>query len=357
MKIENADSESSDHESADQKSTDALADVLNAIRLSATTYYCVDYEPPWSLSFDASSDAAMFHVIVRGSCWLKVEHAMDPTFDISAAIKLEEGDIVAFPTGGAHYISDDQSSCQKQATSQTTLQGTAALEALRNKEKVFRSEAGADSVMPGAHTILCGSFEYDSSLDHPFLKELPCFIHIKAKERSAPDLLAPLIFLLVNESQNPKPGSTVMLDRLAEVLFIQLIRAYMQNQAHTLAYMAALGDFQIGRALNLIHAESKARWTVERLRERLGMSRTAFTEKFSRMVGMPPKTYLLKWRMQKAKARLEAGKDTMISIAEASGYASEAAFSKAFKQYFDISPGKLRPTRGQKTNDKTKLQD
>lgn len=302
---------------------DALADVLKAIRLSANTYFCTDFSAPWGMEIEESQQG-MFHIAVEGTCWLKHAKAEDP-------LHISTGDIVAFPTGGAHWISDTPDSPKRP--------GSDVVENILKGTNPFQPQATEES---GATTLLCGSFSYDSSVDHPFVKDLPCFIHIKASETPELNWLRSLVTVLANESRQPSPGSTVMVDRLTEVLFIQLMRTYMTNSPNNNGYIAALADLQIGSALNLIHSEDKAYWSVERLGEAVALSRTAFTEKFSRMVGMPPKTYLINWRMQKAKAQLENSDMAMIDIAETAGYSSEAAFSKAFKHLLGRPPGQVR---------------
>lgn len=302
---------------------DALADVLKAIRLTANTYFCTDFSAPWGMEIEESRQG-MFHVVVEGACWLKHAKAEEP-------IHLATGDIVAFPTGGAHWISDTPNSPK--------LPGSNVVEYILNGTNPFQPKEEREQT---TSTLLCGSFCYDSSMDHPFVKDLPCFIHIRASETPDLNWLRSLVTVLATESRQPSPGSTVMVDRLTEVLFIQLMRAYMKSAPSNMGYIAALADHQIGSALNLIHSEAKAYWTVERLGETVALSRTAFTEKFSRMVGMPPKTYLTNWRMQKAKAQLETSDMPMIDIAENAGYSSEAAFSKAFKHHFEQPPGRVR---------------
>ncbi len=308
---------------------DALADILNTIRLSANTYFCSEFAPPWGMEIDKGNDG-IFHVVVDGSCWLNINNTKDP-------IHLCTGDIVAFPTGGAHSISDTLES--------KMLPGSQVVENILSGHNPFHNQLSnhpASSSTPQQNTLMCGSFHYDSSFNHPFLKDLPCFIHIKAKETPELSWLRSLISVLANEARLPAPGSTVMVDRLTEVLFIQLMRTHMEASPDRLNYMTALADPQIGSALNHIHAETESHWTVERLGEAVSLSRTSFTDKFSRLVGIPPKTYLVNWRMQKAKTQLETTNTPMIDIAENSGYSSEAAFSKAFKQFFDTTPGRTR---------------
>ena len=313
---------------------DALADVLKAIRLSADTYFCSDFNAPWGMEIEAS-EQGMFHIVVENACWLKHVKEEGPPLHLST------GDIVAFPTGGAHWISDTPESPRRP--------GSDVVENILNGMNPFQPRAEKSSSaethaqeLSSATTLLCGSFSYDSSIDHPFVRDLPCFIHIKASETPELAWLRSLVTVLANESRQPSPGSTVMVDRLTEVLFIQLMRTYMINSSNSAGYIAALADPQIGSALNLIHSEDNAYWSVERLGDAVSLSRTAFTEKFSRMVGMPPKTYLINWRMQKAKNQLEHSDTAMIYIAQGAGYSSEAAFSKAFKQYYDQPPGQVR---------------
>ena len=133
-----------------------------------------------------------------------------------------------------------------------------------------------------------------------------------------------------------------MVDHLTEDFFVQLLRVHMRKMKHSNGYMAALSDPYIGVALNLIHTETDHKWTVEALSRASAMGRTAFTQKFVDMVGDTPKSYLTNTRLMKAKAKLQNTNDSMVSIAEGAGYASEAAFGNVIKQYFNRTPSELR---------------
>jgi AraC-like DNA-binding protein len=285
---------------------DALTDVLKAIRLKGSTYFCGGFDAPWKMAWPENVNTGAFHVIVKGHCWLVQEGS-------SEAIALNQGDIIAFPTGGAHNIADKVDS----------------------PERLLERE-NADI------TLLCGTFHYDSSINHPFVKDLPCFIHVKAAQTPNLDWLRALTLVIVEESKSPTPGSEAMIDKLTEALFIQLIRLHVAEHARDVNYLSALVDPQIGDALNCIHGEQEAHWSIDKLAQHVAMSRTAFTDKFTRMVGVAPKTYLTDTRMQRAKKRLAEDKESMFTIALESGYSSEAAFSKAFKKFFNLSPGKVR---------------
>ena len=274
---------------------------------------------------DESSEG-MFHVVVEGSCFLNIKHSQ-------STIPLKKGDIVAFPSGGAHWISDHEDSPK--------VSSSFVLNKILSGESPFKEKAEPLNKAP-KNTLMCGSFSYDTKMKHPFIRDLPCFIHIKAEQNNEQKWMNELVATLSRESRSPSPGSSLMLDRLTEVLFIQIIRHFLASQPNKHNYLAALNDQQIGTTLNLIHAETSAHWTIEKLGEEVAMSRSAFTDKFSKLVGQAPKTYLLNWRMQKAKTRLESTGDSMYQIAEDAGYSSEAAFSKAFKTFFAETPGFVR---------------
>jgi AraC-like DNA-binding protein len=311
---------------------DALADVLKTIRLHTSTYFCSDFNTAWGMDI-APADKGLFHVLIEGQGWLKAANQTEP-------LHLEQGDIVAFPTGGAHWIGDSVDS--------TKIPGNEVVKSIINGKNPFYHEAHEPNHAHHAdsrHTLLCGAFEYDSSAKHPFLKDLPCFIHIKASTTPELNWLRSLMQVLAIESKQASPGSSVVIDRLTEVLFIQLLRVYMEGHQRDGGYLAALNDDKIGKALNLIHNEQTILWSVSTLASETALSRSAFSERFVRLVGESPKSYLINWRMQKAKTLLLENVRSMHDIAERSGYSSEAAFSKAFKQLFDITPGSLRKNR------------
>ena len=302
--------------------TDTLADVLKSIRLSGSAYFCSDFTSPWGMDIEPSQQG-LFHVVVNGNCYLQLA-------DSEELIYLQQGDIVAFPTGGAHWISDQEQSPR--------LPGAEVVENILAGNNPFTHSA----MTTFNSTLMCGSFTYDQSIKHPFLNDLPCFIHIEAILTPELNWLRDLVKVLANETRNPSPGSSLIVDRLTEILFIQLMRYYMHSSNKDMGYLVALRDEQVGKALNLIHGEKDATLTVEGLADAVALSRTAFSEKFSKMVGMPAKSYLLNWRMQRAKMHLQKQNISMVAVAENAGYSSEASFSKAFKRFFSLTPGQAR---------------
>jgi AraC-like DNA-binding protein len=330
---------------------DALSHILKTIQLSAKAYICRGVGAPWNLQF-LYRPQGIFHIVMQGQCYLR-ESSSDEV------ILLRAGDGVGFPTGGVHWISDSPSSQHLPAENVLKVTGDEDLFLLKSGEvTAFAADSGprgnnprtvpstdSDSSKDSQETILLSvTVSYDSSVEHPFLKNLPCLI--QAGARSYGDLhlhrQEVLANLLIEESSESYPGKPLMVDHLTEVLFVQLLRVHMHKMKHSNGYMAALSDPHIGVALNLIHTETDQKWTVEALSGASAMGRTAFTQKFVDMVGDTPKSYLTNTRLMKAKAKLKNTNDSMISIAESACYASEAAFGKAIKKHFNTTPGELR---------------
>ena len=306
--------------------TDALADVLQAVRLTANTYFCTDFRSPWGMDIPAS-EHGMFHAVIDGECWLRIDGETEVRH-------LVAGDIVAFPTGGAHWMSDSPNPDLQQH-----LLGGDVVQGILSGANPF--EGDDDATQGNPMTLMCGSFAFDSSVSHPLIRDLPCFIQMNSQ---VPALawVNSMIQVMSRESREASPGSQVVVDRLTEILFIELLRQYMRDQQQPSGYLSALHDKSIGQALNLIHGDAEGVLTVERLAEAVNLSRSAFTERFTHLVDQSPKQYLTDWRMHKAKAALQATDESMLLIAEQAGFSSEAAFSKAFKKFFRETPGSLR---------------
>ena len=305
---------------------DALSDLLKTIRLHTSTYFCSDFNTDWAMQVPADGNG-LFHTLLEGQCWLEMETQ-------SAPIQLNSGDIVAFPTGGAHQISSQ--------IGLKPLPANKVVEGIHAGYNPFYQEQNGPMDDQNQATLMCGAFSYDSSMDHPFIKDLPCFIHIRASETPELDWLRSLVNVVSVESRQQNPGADVVVDRLTEVLFIQLLRVHMHAHSDQNSYLQALNDPKVGQALNLIHSDCKAKLNVDALAQAAALSRSAFTERFARLVGETPKSYLQRWRFEHAKVALRGGNDSLFTIALDSGYSSEAAFSKAFKQHFGLSPGAYR---------------
>jgi len=188
-------------------------------------------------------------------------------------------------------------------------------------------------------TIVCGSFSFDRASLRPITHLLPSFILIKA-DQARTLALHSTMQALASEMAQQAPGSGVVATRLAEVLFIQVLRAHIASEpGRNKGWLRAVFDPQLGAALSAIHDRVNTPWTVESLAEAAGMSRSAFAARFKELLGQTPLEYVTGWRMQKAMQLLEQRDKKLIDVARLVGYESDAAFSKAFKRVVGANTG------------------
>src|SRR5262249_5206167 len=177
-----------------------------------------------------------------------------------------------------------------------------------------------------------------------FLAVLPPLIHFKGGGEDVPAGLRVTVSHVFEELGSARTGAAAVVTRLADILFMQAIRAYLDENIDTAesGWLAALRDQQIGRALVLLHDKPHRPWTVTELADHVALSRSAFAPKFTQLVGEPPLRYLTRLRLNAATARLRSGNDKLSVIAAAAGYDSVQAFAKAFKRYLGVTPGEYR---------------
>jgi AraC-like DNA-binding protein len=187
-------------------------------------------------------------------------------------------------------------------------------------------------------TIVCGSLSFDRASLRPITQLLPNFILMKA-DQARTLALHTTVQALASEMEEQAPGSEVVASRLAEVLFIQVLRAHIASgPERNKGWLRAIFDPQIGAALSAIHDRVNTPWTVESLAEAAGMSRSAFAARFKELLGQTPLEYVTEWRMQKAIQLLERRDKKLPEVARLVGYESDAAFSKAFKRVVRANP-------------------
>ena len=306
-------------------SQDALSDILRALRMKGTIYFRTEFNPPYGVAVPAFSNVARFHLAARGSCWVEVAGEVDP-------VHLAQGDLIVIPHGAAHLLSDQpgrEAASVDEVVEKTGFEGKGAL--VYGGEEIGR-----------ATQLICGHFAFDDAAIHPLLEALPRYIHIPGSESLNNAWLEQAMKFIQVESLNLEPGSDAIVHRLAEIIFIQAVRIYVERVGRDAGSLAGIADPQIGRALAAIHESPEAAWTVDALASEAGMSRTSFATKFAQAIGMTPHSYLTQWRMQDAARRLRETRDPMLRVAEGSGYHSEAAFNRAFKKWFGATPAAYR---------------
>ncbi len=301
---------------------DVLSDILRSVHLKGGVYFRCDFSAPWGMEIKPTP-AAEFHLITRGQCWLRVASRRNP-------IPLHSGDIVVFPHGDAHALLD--------APGREAVPAEKIV-ANQNLDSYGPVVYGGDGLPAG---ILCGYFEFDRTAKHPLIAALPPLIHIRGTDAQDFAWLQAAVSFISHETREPRPGADAVVNRLAEILFIQVLRAYIEQADIPLGILAAIADRQIGAALAHMHSAPEKPWSVASLGRQAALSRSAFAARFTRLAGQPPMEYLASLRMEKARQLLQENSLSTAAVAERVGYRSEAAFSKAFKKMVGTSPGAFR---------------
>ena len=250
-------------------------------------------------------------------------------------VLLSGGDFVVLPRGDAHAMRDAPST-------QTPDFFDLVKRGAPDKTGAFRA-GGRGRVT----RLMCGGMQFENGVTDPLLALLPRLIHVKQiGERAAPWLQATVAYI-VEELESDRAGSGAVVTRLADILFIQAVRAHLDENVDRAAsgWLAALRDNQIGRALALLHAQPYEPWTVASLARRVAFSRSTFATKFAQLVGEPPLRHLTRLRLNAASDRLRSSDAKLSAIAASVGYQSVAAFAKAFKRYVGLTPGEYRRGR------------
>jgi AraC-like DNA-binding protein len=302
------------------KIMDVISDLLHLLKLRASVYFHSQFCGSWAIDGE-NEYRATFHLLARGNGWLHLTGQ-------DRVIALTGGDLVVFPRDTPH-----------------TIGGSPQPPAVIESPPV----PAAGDEQPTA-SLVCGYFDFDSPQTNPVLDAMPDVVHIRQGDPTRTTGMDTLLQNIAAETGSDAPGSDAVVDRLSEILFIYVVRAFMaQTAAHT-GLLAALADRQLGRVLSAIHEKPGNAWSVDRLAEAAGMSRSAFAKRFQEVTAMTPMQYVTQWRMQIAFERLRTSKDSVARIAEQSGYSTEASFRKAFKQYAGTGPGAVRSRpRGQST--------
>src|SRR5262245_29756770 len=297
--------------------------LLHSIRFRSSAYYRPELRAPWGFSIDVRGPT--FHVFTHGKCWIGINGVPKP-------VQLCAGDFVIMPRSDSHVVRDFPTTPVVDYFD--FLKGRAP-----DKQGAF-SAGGAGSVS----RLVCGGTRSENGATDPLLAVLPPLIHFKGGGEDAAPGLRTTVSHIFEELGSGRSGAAAVVTRLADILFMQTVRAYLDENIDTAesGWLAALRDQQIGRALVLLHDKPHQPWTVAELADRVALSRSAFADKFTKLVGETPLRYLTRLRLNVATARLRSGNDKLRAIAAAVGYDSVPAFTKAFKRHMGVTPGEYR---------------
>lgn len=284
------------------RGADALSEVLEAVRLRGDQIHRCEPSVPFAVPVPAEVRA--LYIVEHGEIQLRLAGSAD-------TIRLGRGDVALLPHGSAHSI---------------------------------ESGAGQTDQGDAAARWLCGTFTLDEVPAARLLAVLPTVIELRLDPDAPLEWLAVSSRLLAEEIANPMPGSAVMASRILDLLFVQILRAWAGSGVARGGWLTAAMDPQVGKALEAIHRDPARSWSVEALAHLAALSRSAFAERFTRLVGQTPGAYVTERRLDRATELLRHSSTPVGTIATMVGYESDAAFSRAFRKRFATSPLRWRRT-------------
>lgn len=313
---------------------DVLSEALNSVRMTGAIFYYAECTAPWGFAVPPLRKVA--HLLAPGTERLVPYHLVAEggalvRFDDGADIELKAGDVVIIPHGDAHTVSNG---------SPAKLIDSAA-----SLGKFIAGDLRTMSLGGGGEktTFVCGYFGCERHADALFLAGLPQVIKINVRGDATGEWLERSIRYLVAEADSGRAGQKVLLSKMAEALFVQTLRIYMEQlPPEQTGWLAGARDPVVGGCLALMHQQPYRRWTLPELARQAGASRSVVAERFAQFLGAGPLNYLARWRLQLAARLLQTTRKTIVQVASEIGYESEAAFNRAFKREFGLPPAKYR---------------
>jgi AraC-like DNA-binding protein len=316
---------------------DALSDVLRTVRLTGAIFFDVAAKAPWvaeqvpremilPMVLPGAEHLIAYHVVTEGRCFA--------TIIGGESIALEAGEVIVFTKGDPHVMSSSHGMRADPILPD-------ALDGVAGSQLPFVINYGGDG--PISTKLVCGFLACDAQPFNPLLDNLPPVIKAGDKQGSDAGWLSQFIRVAMIESADKRAGGESVLAKLSELMFIEVVRRHLEALPPEQAgWLAGLRDPFIGKALSLMHASHARSWTIEALAKEVGLSRSVLAERFTGLVGLPPMSYLAKWRMQIAAGLLSGGSTNIATVAAETGYGSEAAFSRAFKKMVGVPPSAWR---------------
>jgi len=316
---------------------DALSETLRVVRLVGAIFINARFTAPWCYQSPSADTAApilepgaervvIFHLITEGECFVEMLEGEEP-------VRLTAGDVVIFPQGHAHRM--------------CSVPGLPPAKGRRLDEVLARRPRQLAYGGGGATTrLVCGYLACDARLARLLLAGLPPLVRVDVRGSNAGIWLEASVRYALAEARSPRPGGEGVLAKLAEVLFIEVLRLYINQQsAGRTGWLAGVGDRIVGAALAALHKRPAHAWTLEELARESNTSRSVLAERFQHLVGSSPMQYLTQWRMMLAANLLSRSSAPLARIAEDVGYQTDTAFSRAFRREYGAPPAAWRRSR------------
>lgn len=315
---------------------DALSDVLRAARFTGGVFLDAELSAPWCFTgritaeicspfLAPGSHVIPYHYVLEGACDIKIDGESDK------AITLGAGDIVLFPHNSVHTMGSDLS-----------LVPIPASQVIRPSDG-----GGLHSIRHGGYgpvtRLICGYLGLDNTLANPVIVGLPRVLQIDVDDAIGAEWIHSTFRFAADEVGARRPGSDALLAKISEILFVEAVRRYAKSlPSDQNGWLAGMRDRHVAKGLALLHGSVAHPWTIDELCGKVGLSRSAFVDRFTRLIGTTPMHYLTNWRMQLAQQMLRNSDASLAAISYEIGYGSDAAFSRAFKKAFGAAPGKRR---------------
>jgi AraC-like DNA-binding protein len=318
---------------------DALSDVLRVAHLTGGVFLHAEFFAPWCMAARVTPEHCLsvigpashlipYHYVVEGGLRIRVDG------ETGEGIALSAGEIALLPRNDLHLMGSD--------LSLSPALGSDIIQPPKDGG-LFTIRYGGD----GARTrMVCGFLGCDGAESNPVISTLPAMLKLSIEEAGAAEWIRSTFQYAAEEVAAGRPGSETVLAKISELLFVETVRRYVETLPEGQSgWLAGLRDKHVARALSLIHRDIARPWTVEVLGREVGLSRSALADRFIRLIGMPPMHYVANWRVQVARQKLRNTSASLAQIAEAIGYESEAAFSRAFKKAVGTAPATWRRSR------------
>ena len=312
---------------------DALSDALRVMGLTGGVFLEASHTAPWCIAGKLSAEHCRpylstatqvipFHFVAEGRCFARVENA--------PVCELATGDVVLFSRNDLHLLGSNLDIKPVPASELIQPAQGAGL------SKIVHGGGGTET------RLICG-FLGGEALLNPLLAALPPILKVTLADIPSGDWIARTFVYAASDLANGGAGAATVMSKLSELLFVETIRHFLAQQPpEQIGWLASLRDPTVGRALSLLHSHPERNWTTEELADQVHLSRSAFAERFTALLGQPPMRYLMLWRMQLAAQSLRQGQLSIARIAFECGYESEATFTRAFKREFGVPPSAWR---------------
>jgi AraC-like DNA-binding protein len=313
---------------------DVLSEVLSVVRLEGALFFHGEFSAPWCFTSSRSSAVAtclfpdtrhliLYHFLTEGRAYARLPDGRRE--------ELTAGDIVVIPHGDPHMLGNGSP--------------TAPVDSFQTFSKNLTDGLKAVQFGGGGEItrFVCGFMTCEPRLGEVVLAGLPRMLKVHVDDEPSGQWLENSIRFSVGEVDGSNAGSALVHARLAEVLFVETLRRYINAlPPDQVGWLAGARDPVIGQALARLHQEPAHHWTLSELARRTGLSRTRLSERFRHFLGESPMAYLAQWRLQLGAEMLQSTEDSVAEVAATVGYGSEAAFNRAFKREFDCPPAQYR---------------